>query len=297
MNDQPFSQSSNDTGELQNTIAKQQQTIEQLSKQLYFNQTAEELRAAYMLTSLTKNFAAPATHHALLELIVQTAAKVIHASAATLFLIDDSAQSLVYEVAIGSKAKEVKNITVPLGHGIAGLVAVSGQPISIANVDDNPQQAADIAEKIGYYPRNILCVPLYYREQVIGVLELLDKQNAPYFQEEDMEVLGSFANQAAIAIEQSRSHNLLISLLQEIMQQQPAKDPAAMQLLFKRARDFAEYINDQDLLFRQSLELAALVQEISMAGDTERTFCLHILQQISSYIHTHQDVHLWERLQ
>src|SRR5206468_5403043 len=116
------------------------------------------------------------THSRLLEMIVQTAAQVISARAASLFLINRQTQELVFEVALGQKAEDVKKFTVPLGHGIAGLVAVSGQPIAVSDASKDPRQAADIARSVGYVPQTILCVPLFYNDQIIGVLELLDKE-------------------------------------------------------------------------------------------------------------------------
>jgi len=62
--------------------------------------------------------AEPMSHSRLLEMIVETAAQVISAEAASLFLIDQESQELIFEVALGQKADEVKHFRVPLGHGI-----------------------------------------------------------------------------------------------------------------------------------------------------------------------------------
>ena len=58
---------------------------------------------------------------------------------------------------------------------------------------------------MGYTPGTILCVPLIHNEVVIGVLELLDREGAPSYSAADMATSGLFANQAAVAIEQSRN--------------------------------------------------------------------------------------------
>src|SRR5207245_1557500 len=117
--------------------------------------------------------------------------------------INEETHELIFEVALGQKAQEVKKFAIPLGHGIAGLVAVSGQPMAISDAQRDPRQASDIARSVGYVPQSILCVPLFYNDQIIGVLELLDKADASSFTAADMETLGLFANQAAVAIEQS----------------------------------------------------------------------------------------------
>jgi signal transduction protein with GAF and PtsI domain len=115
------------------------------------------------LAAAASTIAALVTHSRLLEMIVETAAHAISARAAALFFIDEEAQELVFEVALGSKAEEAKKFRVPLGHGIAGLVAVSGQPMAVSDAESNPHQAADIARSVGYTPQSILCVPLFLR--------------------------------------------------------------------------------------------------------------------------------------
>ena len=93
----------------------------------------------------------------------------------SLFVLDEDHEELVFQVALGEKAETIKNFRVPLGRGIAGYVAVTGQPIAIADASQDPRFARDIGQAIGYVPRTLLCVPLYLSGRVIGVLELLDK--------------------------------------------------------------------------------------------------------------------------
>src|SRR4051794_40981135 len=130
------------------TIARQQGEIERLKRRLADERFTEDLQEALTLAATAGTIASPMTHSRLLEMIVETAAHVIYARAAALFLIDEEAQELIFEVALGSKAEEVKKFRVPLGHGIAGLVAVSGQPMAVSDADRDPRQAADIARDV-----------------------------------------------------------------------------------------------------------------------------------------------------
>ncbi len=163
------------------TIQRQAEELEHLRRRLKDEKAVEDLRASLSLAGIAGAIASPVSHGELLEMIVRTAAHVISARAGSLFLIDEESEELVFEVAIGPKAQEVRKFRVPLGHGIAGLVAVTGQPMAVSDAERDPRQAADIARSVGYTPQTILCVPLYYRDEVIGVLELLDKQGAPSF--------------------------------------------------------------------------------------------------------------------
>src|SRR5919112_4866456 len=205
-------------------LARAQEEISRLERRLSDERFAQELKETLTLAAAAGQISAPVTHSRLLEMIVETAASVIPSRAASLFLIDEETEELIFEVALGSRAEEVRKFRVPLGHGIAGLVAVSGQPMAISDAASDPRQAADIAESVGYVPQSILCVPLFYNEQVIGVLELLDKEEASSFSATDMEHLALFADQAAVAIGQSRTNRNLAALLGEVLASLGATD-------------------------------------------------------------------------
>jgi transcriptional regulator with GAF, ATPase, and Fis domain len=270
--------------EAQELIVQQQHQIASLQRQLEESNFAEELRNAYVLATTTRTVAAPSTHQRLLEVIVRTAAQVIAAQAGSLFLIDPVAQDLVFEVAIGGKAAEVSKLRVPLGHGIAGLVALSGQPMSITNAENSPLQASDVANAVGYTPHSILCVPLYYHDHIIGVLELLDKQGTPSFTDEDIRLLGIFAYQAGIAIEQSRTYQHLMSLFTGVVQSLDHETEGSKQRFLQRAYKFVDRLESEDAGFQFALKLATLMQEVAWAGEREQELGLGILQQFVQYL-------------
>jgi transcriptional regulator with GAF, ATPase, and Fis domain len=260
-----------------------QAEIERLKRKLGDETFATELRHTLALASAAGTIASPVSHSRLLEMIVETAAHVISAQAASLFLIDKDTEELIFEVALGQKAEEVKKFRVPLGHGIAGYVALSGQPIAVSDAQHDPRHAADISESIGYAPKNLLCVPLFYDDQIIGALELLDKQGAPTFDTHDMEVLGYFANQAAVAIEQSRIHRNLVALMMSAVEPLPEVSKGAKQEMKEQARVFTANAED-DPDFRRALDLARLVQRITSRGENELKVCERILNGLVEYL-------------
>jgi GAF domain-containing protein len=267
----------------QETIVRQAEEIERLKRRLENERFAEELRGTLTLAATVGTVASPVTHSRLLEMIVETAAHVISAQAASLFLLDEEAQELVFEVTLGAQAEEVRKFRLPLGHGIAGLVAVSGQPMAVSDARSDPRQATDIAQSVGYAPDSILCVPLFYGDQIIGVLELLDKLGAPSFDAADMETLGLFANQAAVAIEQSRTHRHLAALLGETLGVFSEATDHSDSRLQEQARTFAEDV-EEDAAYQQALELARLVHEIVYQGENEREACRTILSGFANYL-------------
>jgi putative methionine-R-sulfoxide reductase with GAF domain len=274
----------------QATIARQeaeltrlQSEVERLKRRAADEQFAEDLRDALTLASTAATLGAPTTHQRLLDMIVTTAADIIGSNAASLFLIDEEKQELVFEVALGEKAEEVKKFRVPLGKGVAGLVALTGQPMAISDTANDDRDAADIAQAVGYHPKNILCVPLFYADQVIGVLELLDKDGADSFSPSDMEALGLFANQAAVAIEQSRTQRNLTALVGGLIQAVDGLPDYGREGLTERARAFTADL-EQHTGYVNALTMARLVQEIARYGDDASTACRSILESFAQYL-------------
>jgi GAF domain-containing protein len=265
------------------TIAEQAEEIEQLRRQLDGESLARQLRDVLSLAATAATIAAPSTYSRLVELIVETAAHVINARSAALFLLEEDSDELVLEYPLGPKAEEVRKLRVPLGHGIAGLVAANGQAMAVADAGSDPRQAADIAQAVNYIPQSILCVPLMHDEQVIGVLELLDKEGAPAFGPADVEALGLFANQAAIAIEQSRAHHSLAALAGELLESFVRLEDADRRRWRQQLRTFAADVSDTES-YRQAIELARLVQEIAHQGEDELHACRVILRGFADYL-------------
>jgi GAF domain-containing protein len=264
-------------------IARQAEEIERLRQLNADSGFAEELRQVLVRSALVGTIAAPVSHSRLLEMIVETAAQVISSQAASLFLVDDEHQELVFEVALGQKASEVKKFRVPLGHGIAGHVAASGQPTATSGAAD-PRHAREIGESVGYVPRTILCVPLFYADRVIGVLELLDKADDASFTMLDMQVLGLFANLAAVALEQSRTRDDLSGVIAEMLETSNGDlSEQRRQSLVERTRLLARDIAS-DQRYQQALGLARLVEEISRGGERELAICQAILRDFVEYL-------------
>lgn len=266
-------------------IAEQAGEIERLRRRLDDDALVRDLRDAVRLSAAASTIAAPTTHSRLLEMIVATAADIIGANAASLFLIDREHEDLVFEVALGEKADEVKKYRVPLGHGVAGLVALTGQPMAVSDTATDSRDASDIAQAIGYIPKNILAVPLFYSDQVIGVLELLDKEDDRRFTPGDMEALGLFANQAAVAIEQSRNHGRVEVLVSTILGSLVGIPDQQRQSIGERVAGFASSISN-DPLYVRSLALARLVQEIVEQGERETEACQGILESFAAFLRT-----------
>jgi GAF domain-containing protein len=138
-------------------------------------------------------------HRALLQSVVEVARAIFGARASSVFLLDEEADELVFEAVAGEGAEELLGRRLPSSTGIAGWVLVTRQPLVLEDVGNDPRFARDVAESTGYVPQGLMCVPLLHEEKALGVLNVLDR--ASQFTLEEMELLGLFANQAAISLD------------------------------------------------------------------------------------------------
>ncbi len=216
----------------------------------------------------------PRSDDALLESIVTAAARIFGAAAASLLLVDDDGESLIFRVAVGRNPYDVLGMKIPINKGIAGYVAMTGQPISVSNAEQDARFYTAFAKDIGYMPQSILATPLLSGERVLGVLEILDKIDAASFGLQDMELMGLFAQQAALAIEHSQQldqvSEALISGLQQITAAEGGPDSGQLLQILEEARSPSEEMDDL-------LVIAGLFNDISELGGAERLAATKIL--------------------
>lgn len=221
----------------------------------------------------------PRSNDALLQSIVDVAAKIFNAAAASILLVNEKEQVLEFKVACGASNRDLVGMKFPLEKGIAGYVVLTGQPITVSNVRQDPRFNQDFAKSTGYVPNSILATPLIVEERVIGVMEVLDKIGAASFGLGEMELMSMFANQAAMAINQS-SHmesisQLLVAGIKKISEQDPALRSDALVELFSNPGE-QQPGNELQLL-------AGLLYNLSSQGEAERKACLAVLKVFADY--------------
>ena len=140
----------------------------------------------------------------LLELIIETATRMMDAKASSLLLLDQKSKKLHFKVATGEKGTDVKQFEIDLGQGIAGHVAETGEPLLIPDVAKDPRWYKEISESIGFRTQSIACVPMKLKGGIIGVVEIIDKADGSSIRKEDLKILSVFADLAAQAIGNAR---------------------------------------------------------------------------------------------
>ena len=155
-----------------------------------------------------------------LQSVMDLANGVTDALASTLMLLDQETGELVFSVPTGPKSTKLVDIRIPKGTGIAGWVAENNKPLLIPDVSKDERFFGGVDDMIGFKTESILCVPLSAKGKVIGVLEAINKEDGSRFTKDDELLLGIFATQAAMAIENARLYSELNLNLRDLEEKQ-----------------------------------------------------------------------------
>jgi len=145
----------------------------------------------------------------LLELIIKQTTQVMNADRSSLFLVDKKTRELWSKIAEGTA-----EIRFPIGKGIAGYVAQTGEIINIPDAYADPRFNPEVDKKTGYRTKTILCVPLKTTDgEIVGVIQVLNKKGKGniFTKEEDEAILLALAGQAAVAITNAIYHREVLA--------------------------------------------------------------------------------------
>ncbi|CAK9804564.1 cGMP-dependent 3',5'-cyclic phosphodiesterase [Anthophora plagiata] len=148
----------------------------------------------------------------LLREIMAEVRNLTNAERCSLFLLDPDQQDLVAKVFDGIAMKEsVKEMRIPIGQGIAGHVATTGNVLNIRNAYEHPLFYRGIDEVTGFRTRNILCFPIRDENGIVGVAQLCNKKDGLYFDVFDEEVATAFSIYCGISI----MHSIVYKKMQD----------------------------------------------------------------------------------
>src|ERR1700756_2700124 len=121
--------------------------------------------------------------------------------ARAIFLLDTEKDELVFEAVAGEGAQSLVGQRFPSSTGVAGWVLVTRQPLVVDDLTADTRFSQEAAESTGYVPKALMAVPLLVEDRALGVLEVLDRSSEQSFSLAEMNLLGLFANQAAVALD------------------------------------------------------------------------------------------------
>lgn len=129
----------------------------------------------------------------------------------SLLMVDEQAHDLYYAIAVGEDAVSLKGLRVPLGQGVAGWVASTGNPLVVPNVSLDPHWSSFARKHPDLNIHSIACVPIRSGEQTLGVIQLLNSK-LDLMSEYSISFLRILCDYAAIAIGNARSLKLIHDL-------------------------------------------------------------------------------------
>ncbi len=163
----------------------------------------ERLDSYVRLIDIARDLASTLDLDVLLHRIVQAAADITAAEAASILLYDNTSRQLYFQVATNIDEPTMRGLVVPLEGSIAGWMVTHRKPVRIDNAHQDPRHFANIEKTTGFLTQSLLGIPLITKNKVVGVLEALNKREGK-FSSSDENLLSVLGAQAAVAIENAR---------------------------------------------------------------------------------------------
>jgi adenylate cyclase len=139
-----------------------------------------------------------------LEQILDLSKEVMTAEASSLLVLDKTIGKLRFHVARGEAGAALTSVTVELGQGIAGWVAQTGEPLLIQDAYQDSRFDPSYDQRTGFRTRSILTVPISIKNEIAGVVQVINKRGDAEFDQDDLRLFQSFAGMASASLENAR---------------------------------------------------------------------------------------------
>ena len=140
----------------------------------------------------------------ILNLIMSRMSQLVEAENWSLLLLDETTNELTFEVVVGLEKESVKDFRIPVGTGIAGQAAATGEIIFSPDVRKDPRFYQKVDTRTGFVTKSLLGIPLKTHGRVLGVIEIINIDNFDLFKLKKLPILSIMSDYAAIAIENSQ---------------------------------------------------------------------------------------------
>ena len=168
------------------------------------NESTPSLMTRYQrLIEISRDLASTLELDLLLNRITHAAAELTGSQAAAILLYDESRKTLFFQASNNLDRPLMRGLAVPVDSSIAGWILLTGEPLIVDDPNSDPRFFAGVQAASRTPTLSLLGVPLTVKDQVIGVLETINKTDGR-FTKEDQEVLMTLGSQAAVAIENAR---------------------------------------------------------------------------------------------
>jgi signal transduction protein with GAF and PtsI domain len=236
----------------------------------------EKLQTIIETIDVVNALTEPLTHS--IKNLLELSAGSMNCEEASVIIRDGDDGDLCFLVAIGKVADQLQGMKIPSGKGIAGFVYSSGQPMVVADAGQETAFYDEVDKKTGYQTQTILATPLRHGDEIIGVLEYVNRvgeQPDESFTPEEMDKAAFFAEAIASLVSAYETAKLFRDLGEKMLDSKKALEFADVRQWLKNLRTTAEH--------REMINLAVMVREIASRGEAERLLCREILQAVLKY--------------
>lgn len=193
----------------------------------------------------------------IVETILGRISQLVPAKNWSLLLLDETKGDLFFKVAVGLDERLAKEIRIGLGEGVAGTVALTGEPIVARDVRKDPRFTSRVDSMSGFKTRSLICLPLKLRGRTLGVVEIVNPLDESLFHEPQMILLSILADYLAIAIGNSMNYRRIESMalmdtvtnyyntrfLHQFLDQLISKEGGMASLVFMDMDDFKKIVD------------------------------------------------------
>ena len=172
------------------------------------------------LTEISELLMSAVEPERVVTVILEAATKLFEVEGCSLALLDQVRQELAFVLMAGPA--QVEEFRVPLGQGIGGWVAQTGEGVVCNDVSQDPRWFRGVDRQTGYTTRSILCAPLKQHDQIIGVITALNTVNPEGFSDEDLQFLMALGGLAGMALVRTQAFARVRNAgaaLQEVLQE------------------------------------------------------------------------------
>jgi len=171
-----------------------------LKNSQFYDQIREKAADLDLLYKIEKLFSASDSLEEVFDKVIERVSQTLEAEAGSILLKNEDQGTLFFKASFGEKSSDLKYITLPSESGVVGWVIQNDSPTIVEDPDTDPRFNPDISKKIDFETRNIICVPLQSGQKSIGAIEIINKKNGN-FDDDDLRLLELIAGQLAKAIE------------------------------------------------------------------------------------------------
>jgi PAS domain S-box-containing protein len=177
------------------------QAVVALENARLFNQVSRRANELVTLNRIGRTVGSTLDLDEVLDQIIQELQQSFHVAAGSIFLLDEEKNNLYFATTLEGAVERFQDMRIPVGSGsIVGSVVQTKEPALVNDVQSDPRWYSKPSDQVGFVNRSILCVPLISRGRSIGAIQLLNKEEGE-FDQDDLDRLQGIAATVAVAIE------------------------------------------------------------------------------------------------